>query len=184
MSSRRSRIRASTDGAGFRKCSRAASTIMLLPTPGRSVATSSRPQTPSLSRTVTLRRAEALRLREGRRSTRSAFASRSASCCSFRQSPKSPRSRARHRDTIDEVNRLDGNYRKDRRSIGSTEQSGRPCSGVEKERRCGIALTATEYRCKGKRLLNGFPAKRLPSPNERLALTIGEQSPLRVRLYG
>src|SRR5258708_20899449 len=141
---------------------------MLLPTPGRAVATSSRPQTPSLSRTVTLRRAETLRLRDGRTSPRSACTSRSASCCIFRQSPKASRSRPRHRDTIDEVNRPDGNYKNNRRSIGSTEQSRRPCSGVEKERRCGIALTATEVSVQRQRLLNGLPAKGLPEPERTI----------------
>ena len=95
ISSRRSRIRASTDGAGFRKSSRAASTSMLLPTPGRSVATSSRPQTPSLSRTVTLRRAEALRLREGRRVNALGIAHPDRPAVAFSDNPQKPHDRDR-----------------------------------------------------------------------------------------
>src|SRR6266478_1040998 len=45
-------------------------------------------------------------------------------------------------------------------------------------------LTATEYRCKGNVCSTDCRLKDYQSPNERLALTVGEQSPLRVRLYG
>ena len=68
--------------------------------------------------------------------------------------------------------------------MASTEQSCRPCSGVEKERRCGIALTATEYPGKGKVYLMDCQLKNHQSPIERSTLTIGKQSPSRVRLYG
>ena len=40
--------------------------------------------------------------------------------------PQSPRSRPLGRDTIDEVNQADGNYRKNRLRMASTAQSGRP----------------------------------------------------------
>jgi hypothetical protein len=55
--------------------------------------------------------------------------------------PKTPRSRPRRRDTIDEVNQADGNYRKNRLSMASTVQMCLPYVGVEKERRCGVALS-------------------------------------------
>ena len=41
----------------------------------------------------------------------------------------------------DEVNQHDGNYRKNRLSIASTVQMCLPYAGVEKERRCGVALS-------------------------------------------
>jgi hypothetical protein len=40
-----------------------------------------------------------------------------------------------------EVNQHDGNYRKNRLSIASTVQICPPYAGVEKERRCGVALS-------------------------------------------
>src|SRR5262249_54652397 len=61
---------------------------------------------------------------------------------------------------IDEVNQFDENYRKDRPSLASTEQNWRPCCGVEKERRCGFARSATAYRYKEESLPEGFQAKR------------------------
>jgi hypothetical protein len=42
------------------------------------------------------------------------------------------------------VTQTDGNYREDTPPIGSIDQNLRSCAGVEKERRCGILLTASE----------------------------------------
>jgi len=110
----------SFDGWAGQKMLEGASTSMLLPTPGRSVATSSRVDALTKSNRH-FAACRGLALARGSEVTRSAFAFRSASCCIFRQSPK-PTIETAHRDTI-EVNRPDGITERQAKHC-STEQSG------------------------------------------------------------
>jgi hypothetical protein len=44
----------------------------------------------------------------------------------------------------------------ERTGLASTKQSCRPCRGVEKEKKCGIAPTATDFSVNGKSLFEAL----------------------------
>ena len=91
----------------------------------------------------------------------------------------------RLRGTIDEVDKSDGNYRKGRRGFASTEEKRRPCSGVEKERRCGIHLIWSLGIDEAGVCLADRQIDDHQNSNGRARyLTVAERSPSRVRSLG